>query len=447
MPARSARRRAAPAYILVGVIGAGACGTLEPPAVAPADTPRHLRAERPAATEEGTELRRAVAGRPLSLEVALALAERLSPALRALEGEVAAARARALQAGLYPNPTLDAGIEDWPPRAGVGEADVVAGVTQPLVLGGRLRAAEAAAGKAREAAEADLALARRAVRAEVRAAFAAALFWRDRAALSAELVRVARESVTLAAARFKAGDVPESELLKAEVEQARAEIERERAESERRGALARLAARLGDATVEVGDVAGTLPAAGAPAVSLADLGRRTLEGYPGIAALTRRFERARLELALARASAIPDLEVRLGGGRLGERGEGSIEAGVAIALPLFDRAEGRIAEAEAGIARAAREAEAGASAALAALAEAHRAHALARSQAARYEAEILPRAVRALEQTRAAYRAGGVSLLEVLDAQRTLGETRALELEARRDLAVAEAELKRFAGE
>ncbi|MBI2931256.1 MAG: TolC family protein [Planctomycetes bacterium] len=64
----------------------------------------------------------------------------------------------------------------------------------------------------------------------------------------------------------------------------------------------------------------------------------------------------------------------------------------------------------------------------------------------RYENEILPAAQKSLDQTNDGYKNNKFSYLDVLDAQRTLSDTRAGCLTALRDLIQAAADLERLVG-
>jgi replication-associated recombination protein RarA len=97
-----------------------------------------------------------------------------------------------------------------------------------------------------------------------------------------------------------------------------------------------------------------------------------------------------------------------------------------VPIPFFNRNQGRIAEAEANVGRAAREAEAGVNDVLLELQEDHRRYTIAGERVRRYQVEILPRAALSLEQARVGYQAGKLRFIDVLDAQRTLGDARAL---------------------
>jgi cobalt-zinc-cadmium efflux system outer membrane protein len=450
-PARSSPR----VPLLLALLLIAGCVAPEPPEASRRDTPAYLvgardrgRPSAPPNPPAGTGLPDLGSG-PLTLERAIAIAEERNPALAALEREVAAARGRELQAGLLPNPEVTARSAEGPLYRGFGQSINLGEVSYPIAVGGRIAAAEAAAAKAREAAEANLALGRRILRADVRAAFALGLAWQARLALTRELVDLARESRRIAEARVHAGDAPEAELLKAEVELKQLLLESAQVDSELVGARRRIATLLGSPGATISTFAGTLPTATAD-VSLPAARERVLAGDPRVRALTRRWEEARLDLLLARRERIPDVTVAVAAGSSPDvraTNDAILEVGISLPIPLFNRNQGRIAEAEANIGRAAREAEAGTNEALLELAEAHRRFEIARERVRRYLEDILPRAERSLAQARSGYQAGKLRFLDVLDAQRTLGQARGLYLDALRDMAIARAELDRFIGE
>jgi len=434
---------------------AAGCGSIELPKAEARDKPSYLRSEaerRETARSPQPVSRVALLDferGPLALERALAIAEAENPSLRALEREVDAARGRELQAGLFPNPTIEFNSVEGPLYRGFGDSINVATASYPFPVGGRIAAAEAAAAKAREAAEADLDVGRRTLRADVRAAFATGLAWQARRSLADELTEIARRSREIAEQRVRAGDAPLGEQIKAEVEMEQILLDRAIVDSELLGARRHLAALLGKPDAPIAALAGSLPTATAD-ISLSDATQRVLRDYPRIHALTRAWEAARLDVVLAQRERIPDVTLSLGGGSSPEvraNNDAVLELGISVPVPFFNRNQGRIAEAEANVGRAARQAEAGVNALLLELQEDHRRFTIARERARRYQVEILPRATLSLEQARVGYQAGKLRFIDVLDAQRTLGDARALLLDALRDLAVARAELDKFIGE
>ena len=114
-----------------------------------------------------------------------------------------------------------------------------------------------------------------------------------------------------------------------------------------------------------------------------------------------------------------------------------VEAGLEIALPLFDRNQGHIDETLAGIKRAEHNTRKVESELSAQLGLAKRRRSLAGRQLATHEEKIAPAASRGLEQARAGYRAGRLSFLELLEAQKTFARVRTRTLELQRDLHLA----------
>ncbi|HLF93760.1 MAG TPA: hypothetical protein VJB14_09860, partial [Planctomycetota bacterium] len=75
----------------------------------------------------------------LTLDGALAIAERTHPDLAAARARVEAAEGRVTQAGLLPNPELVARMESAPFKGGTtDQAEYPVGLSQRLALGGRL---------------------------------------------------------------------------------------------------------------------------------------------------------------------------------------------------------------------------------------------------------------------------------------------------------------------
>lgn len=448
-----------PATVLVlaaaaGFAAAPGCGLPAPAGVPASDEPVLLRRDLPAAAAPASAAPDAPAGpaapATLTLARALEIAEAENPALRALEADIGAARGRERQAGLWPNPeaffeTTD-GVLYREPR----EAKYVWGLAYTVPIGGRVGAAEAVAAKDREAAEAALDVARRALRAEVKVAFATVLFQAALVELTKRVDWTAGEVREMAVARVKAGTGTEAEQHKVEVVQVRLDLELKQAESELAGARLRLARTLGRATAELPPLEGTLEGAVAPLPDLEAVRERAIREHPQIALALRRFDQARADLGLARQERIPDVTLFVAAATtpdLRDESETAIEAGVSVPVPIVDRKQGRLEEAEAAVRRGAREAEAAANDLLHEVADAHRRAAIARETVRSYREIILPDARDALERARKEYDAGRFNIIDLLDGYRTMTEDETGYVQALLDLAIAEADLARAAGE
>ena len=96
---------------------------------------------------------------------------------------------------------------------------------------------------------------------------------------------------------------------------------------------------------------GELPESPEVMEPVSELTRRALENRADLAALRREVERAEHRVALERSLAVPNLEVEAFGAR--EEGDDLLGVSAGIALPVFDRNRGGIAESEAAVDRVA----------------------------------------------------------------------------------------------
>jgi cobalt-zinc-cadmium efflux system outer membrane protein len=127
-------------------------------------------------------------------------------------------------------------------------------------------------------------------------------------------------------------------------------------------------------------------------------------------------------------------------------GRDTVEGGIEIPLPLFNRNQAKIAGAGIRIRQADFRIGQVRNEILAELSRIFADYTAAREAALQYEKEILPSVIMAYRQTREGYTNRKFSYLDVLDAQGTLVETRSAHLVALRDLAWAAADLERLTG-
>ncbi|MBZ0269849.1 TolC family protein, partial [bacterium] len=371
------------------------------------------------------------------------LADLASPRVAAARADVSAMAGRLRQAGTYANPSLsfaigEASVDDFSQRK------QVVGIEQPLLLGHRRGPGTDTFAARFRATERSMDDVRRDVRGRIHALLIDVDHLRARGDVLAGLVAQAERMHDIARKRFEARAVPESHATRALLARYELEAERDRVEADRLGAIDELRALLGGLPVPADRLAPPPPLTGdLDAPRLAD---RLLATHPRIAAAEHGTEAARASHRWARARRLPDLSLRAGYGREVAPGEDFVEAGIGITLPLFDRNQGGIEEARAGVRQAEEHAREVGHELVARLAVAQRNHALAAKQLAAHRDTLEPAATRGLEQAEAAYRAGSRSLLELLDAQQTFARVRQGTLERQRDLDRAAAELARLAG-
>jgi outer membrane protein, heavy metal efflux system len=392
--------------------------------------------EAPAPGPPGARLER------LSLADALARAERLHPELAASRAQIERAEGLALQAGLFPNPELVARIESATLTAHLTEqAEYVVGVSQAIPLGPRLARARQAELLDRDRLTYALAAKRLDIRMQVQSAFATALYWQRVVQAREEDVRSAANGVALAQARLAAGDTIPAEVAQAEMELRRAELERDNATSSAAQALDVLGMTLGDATLQVASLDGTLEET-LTVPALASLAAR-LEENPFLAAATAEIAVQRAQLDVVQAQRTPDVNLDLFYRRLGDR-DNAFDMGVRLPLHVFDRGQGRLQATRAELAAAEARARTVRNEQSLRLQTAHRKLARAVAAATLLRRELLPRAERVLQSAETRYRAGDMSLTELVPLRREWTRVRVEYLDALHEVMQAWAELSPY---
>jgi cobalt-zinc-cadmium efflux system outer membrane protein len=167
---------------------------------------------------------------------------------------------------------------------------------------------------------------------------------------------------------------------------------------------------------------------------------------PDLARWATELEARKAALSVEEARRIPSPTVRFGGRHYADQDDSALVAELGLPLPLFDRNQGGILEAQRrlGKARVERVAvETGVRAQLAATYQTLRA---AYERADVLERGTIPEAKRVYGGAMEAYTQGRYRYIEVLDAQRTLFELRGEHLQALAAYHTAAAELERLTG-
>jgi len=365
--------------------------------------------------------------RRLSLDEALALALRQNPTVRAKVAELRSVRASEITAGLRPNPTATYLAEQF----GGGSAAQVQhtlSIGQPIELGGkRLRRVDAARAATRVTAF-QLEDVRRLTVLQVKAAFAGALVAREQLALAEENLRALDETARLQRLRVDRGDLSELELLRVQVQ--RFTFERDAADARQALDVARITLRSTAAPAAIAEdfeVAGDLQFAD---VSLdpGRLRRLTVANRPDLRAAIADRERAEADHRLARANAWWDVTPQIEYQRIGP--DNTIGFGFSFPLRIFDRNQGEIERTRSEIARLEATRQGTEQQALAGLDVDLRTAVTQRERVLVLRDVYLPKARRTREVVEYAYRRGGQSLLDFLDAQRSYRETALAHLQA-----------------
>ena len=377
---------------------------------------------------------------PLTPEAAIDLALRANPTLRAAGSEVAAQEGALAQAGALPNPELELLREG----EGSSSRTTTATLNSPIELGGK-RAARVEAAR-QEGALAAIALEaeRDKVRADAAAAFHDVVAAQERERMARELVALAGRALAAAGKRVEAGTLSPVEETRARVAQGSARIEALQAGRDLEGARIRLAALWGGDARQLSihaPQAAALPPAPPLDQLLAQLDRSPAMRHAR-AQVGQREALARLE----RARRTPDVNVIVGAQREGPDTRNRAVLGLSVPLPLFNRNDGAVLDALRRVDKARDQQDAEGVRLRAELAQAHARLTAALAECALISTEILPGAEDAERAANRGFELGKFGLIDVLDAQRVLAQSKNQYLNAVLDAHRAAADIARLLG-
>lgn len=365
---------------------------------------------------------------PLTLEQALALAGAASPSVEAANAGVRAAEAGRTVAGYRPNPSIVAETENVAGSGqyrGIRSAETTVGVALPIELGGKRSARVAVAEAIEDRAQIGTALAQADLRLAITQLYIEGAAAERRLVTAGEQAGIAREALRAAGVRVQAGRASPLEQQRADVLKINAETAVERSQRLADVARANLARRVGQPVIGPLDlvwfdrVEGYGPALPAePAGTLA------------LAAAQADVATAEAQVRLARSQRVPDVTLSASARRLEATNDVAAVFGVSIPFPVFNHGTAAVAQATAQSdqAQALRRAAELDSAQAIASAEAEVANAATSARNA--SGPALAAAREAARIARIGYREGKFSQLDLLDAERTLSETRAAAIDA-----------------
>ena len=379
----------------------------------------------------------------VTLEEVLAAVRTHNPEIATATQQRGVAAAETRIASAYPNPELAVGSGRWRPRTGLpptGSAQQMT-LSQPVELPSVREARARAAGFGVASAEAVLQSVHIDVGHEARSAFFLMLRRQEEARLAAENVTLLTDILGRVRSRVDAGEAARFELVRAESELLSARTQADAARllvEEARGQLRRLAGNALPAQFEAG---GRLPSA-MSLPGLAEVQSRMLDTNPRLRALTAEYDRTRARLDQERALRVPQPVISVAQNQDPEIRQTML--GVSLPLPLWNRREGQIAQAQAGIDLALTQIEAQRAVLLRELDAAYSRASIAHRQVETFEGGLIKSAEAALRVAEAAWRFGERSFLEVLDAQRTLRSVRKDYIQALFDRNAAGIEIERL---
>ena len=355
----------------------------------------------------------------LTLDEAVAAAVANNPQLRAKTLEVASVQAGEITAGLIPNPQASYTATQLGSRNQDQQHTVTVG--QTIETGGKRRRRVESAQAATTVTRQELFDVRRQIVLQVKKAFNDVLTARATVALATDNLKALDDVERIQRFRAERGDISELELLRLQVQRFAFERDAADARLASQAALIALRAAINPAAVaEQVEIVGELDFRDV-AVDLEPLRRRALEQRPDLRAAAAAYAKARADVDLARANAWWDVTPQVLYERIGP--DNTFGFGVSIPLRIFDRNQGEIARTQGEVSRAAALQQVAAVQALADVDTAYAGLQIHRERVGLLRDTYLPKAQQARQTVEFAYRRGGVSLLDFLDAQRTYRET------------------------
>jgi len=354
--------------------------------------------------------------------------------LQAARRAIESADAQSLIAGARPNPTLSLNSTSLGPNA---RSDTVLRLDQPFERGNKreLRL-DAASGLQRAARNDSLDVLRQQI-AALQGAYYDLKQAEERSQVLAETAQLFSGTLSAAQRRLKAGDLAPADVAKVQVDFERAQNDARSAQADRARAQIALAYLIG-ADQEAPELRAVDPWPApqrADAVAVED----AIEARPDVVAAKARVEAAEKLRDLARAQRTRDVTVGAQYEVIQGGDPGSKTVGFGVAVPLFTGYDfsGDIQKAEVDRYAAM---DALAKARAVALGELRRAAGDLNASAdrlERFDASLLGAATRSADASEFAFSRGAISVLEVLDARRTLRAVRLEALAARNDHAKA----------
>ncbi len=356
----------------------------------------------------------------VTLPDAIRLALQHNPDYRSTGYDVKAAEGAVVQASVLPNPGLFVGAMGTA-MPGAPLPDQF-GLTWTIPIGGKIAAATDAARASLASARSTEEAGKQALVVQVQTAFVSLLLAESQRDFAKEDQSGFHQTLELNELRYKDGKIAFGDLLKLRLQTVATDDEVREAQLAVENARAELAHVVGEHVIAsdfeaVGELSAPVPPAKATADGLLE---QALAHRPDYAALQAQEKSAQASLVLARRTPIPDLAV-LGDYNRPTSGEptdhGSYDLSLAVSLPVFDRNQGNITQADAAWEKAQLAEESLRTQIRSDLAKSLAEWRAASALVLAYQPGTLDEAKQSLEITRHAYALGTGSLLDFLDAE------------------------------
>ncbi len=378
------------------------------------------------------------------LQKAIDIALKNNPGLTAMALELDAAESRIKQAGLWPNPTFEAESENFSgDYHSFSSAENTFSISQPFLLGGKIKYRKIITEKEKELLHLNYEKNKIDLILDVEEAVYDVLLAQKNLEFAVEAQEIAKNLYDFNAKKVVRKDSSGHQLLSAEIELSQAEIEVMDAKKSLEIARKSLTTLWGVPESQLGRCEESLDRKfDIPEYS--KLKEYLLENNPEIKAINLQQERGDFLLKSAKAERIPDVEIGFGVRRFEEDNTHAFVAGLSIPLPLFNRNQGSIQEALVNQKKVEVDGNAVRNRLLFELNEAYKTFQTVLHQTDVFKDTILPKTEQYFNLTTESYNGGALEYLEVLEAERTLVETKKRYVELMKTLQSSVANLERL---
>lgn len=291
-------------------------------------------------------------GKPLTLDDLQQLALSNSPLIRQAAADVQAARGAVIQAGLWPNPTVGYESDQVQPGSNAGQQGWF--IEQVIKTASKPSLARAAAGMDYLNTQVALRKAESDLLTQVRSNYFAVLVARASFRANAALAQLTEEVYRIQVDQLKGGEAAAYEPMQLQVLALQARTALVQAHNRYISAWKQLAATLNMTEMPLtqldGDVAMPIPRVGYELAL-----NRILASHTDVLTAQNGELRARYNLQLARATRVPDITAHAVFQHDNSVGREQYGLQIGLPLPLWDRNQGNILQAEGQLARAQQE--------------------------------------------------------------------------------------------
>ena len=381
----------------------------------------------------------------ISLEEALKIAIEKNPQLQSTRDQIDAAVGSLRQSRLYPNPVLELLAEEIPSNeVGLNQSQNLVGITQPIITGGKRKLGIKVSEREKEKNELERDAVLLAVMADTKKAFYKVVADQEGYTIAKKVEEIAKGIYESEKVRFDAGEVAITNVLRAEVELSKARNSVSNAEGNLQNSIKELQTVMGIPEETVDGVMGKLLTRPAE-LSLHELELNMKSNQPFLKASKKNIEIAETQLTLEKRQDIPDINVSAGYKRLSLENVDTVQMGIEIPAPFFNRNQGNVQKGKALARKAKSENLSVYNDLLFQLKKNFNSYNVERKRVVEFRDKILPRAEESLKLIERGYREGEFNYIDLLDTQRTWAETRISYIESLKNLNLLIADIERLA--